>query len=318
MVVEETPTTAGAPPNTLAPWHLRATAGAVDILPGAAVVTTLALVALTVRRHPVWWWVCVSIGGLTILVMLLNRLLLPAITGWNLGRALRGIRVVDREGAPAGPWRLLLRDLAHFLDTVSVVGWLWPLWDSRLRTFADMLARTEVRCAATGERLRGIRRWTTTAVLTAAALCLAGAALAYLVVYSRERAADQTRAQIAIEGPRIVAQLLTYDPKTLHDDFGRALSLATDKYRGQLAAQQDIVQKGKPVINEYWVTDSAVQSVSPDRATMLLFMQGRRGAAPEERYITATVRVVFAKGGDHRWRVDDLTVLTKPKPPGRK
>ena len=48
---------------------------------------------------------------------------------------------------------------------------------------------------------------------------------------------------------------------------------------------------------------------------MLLFMQGRRGDGAEERYITATVRVSFAKGGDH-WRVDDLTVLTKPKPPG--
>ena len=49
---------------------------------------------------------------------------------------------------------------------------------------------------------------------------------------------------------------------------------------------------------------------------MLLFMQGRRGMAPEERYITATVRVRFVKNGDGHWRVDDLTVLTKPKPPG--
>ena len=58
------------------------------------------------------------------------------------------------------------------------------------------------------------------------------------------------------------------------------------------------MQKGNPVINEYWVTDSSIQSAAPDRATMLLFMQGRRGAAPEERYITATVRVVFVKGSD--------------------
>jgi Mce-associated membrane protein len=49
---------------------------------------------------------------------------------------------------------------------------------------------------------------------------------------------------------------------------------------------------------------------------MLLFLQGRRGVAPNERYISATLRVTFAKGGDDRWRVDDLTVLTKPKPPG--
>ncbi|MGZ4511966.1 MAG: RDD family protein, partial [Mycobacterium sp.] len=131
-----------------------------------------------------------------------------------------------------------------------------------------------------------------------------------------DRATDQTRAQLDTQGPKIVAQMLTYDPKSLHDDFARALSLATDKYRTQLAAQQDMVQKGNPVINEYWVTDHAIQSAAPDRATMLMFMQGRRGAAPDERYISATVRVTFTKGGGGRWLVDDLTVLTKPKPPG--
>jgi Mce-associated membrane protein len=161
-----------------------------------------------------------------------------------------------------------------------------------------------------------IRRLTAAAVLTAAALCVVGAVVSCLVVYSPDRATDQTRAQIATQGPKIVSQMLTYDPKSLHDDFARAQSLATDKYRGQLAAQQDVVQKGNPVINEYWVTDSSIESATPDRATMLLFMQGRRGAAPGERYISATVRVSFAKGGDGRWRVDDLTVLTKPKPPG--
>ena len=47
---------------------------------------------------------------------------------------------------------------------------------------------------------------------------------------------------------------------------------------------------------------------------MLMFLQGRRGAAPDERYISATVRVSFAKDWDGRWLVDDLAVLTKPKP----
>jgi Mce-associated membrane protein len=320
VVVEETQTTEAvqeSPENSLAPWHIRACAFAVDVLPGIAVVATMALVALTVSRQPVWWWVCVSVGGVAILLMLVNRLLLPTITGWSLGRALCGIAVVRREGAAPGAWGLLLRDLAHLLDTASVlVGWLWPLWDSRRRTFADMLLRTEVRRVEPDTRLHNIRRWTAAVVLTAAAVCLGGAAVSYGVVYSRDRAIDQTRAQIAIQGPKIVAQMLTYDPKTLHDDFAHAQSLATDKYRPQLAAQQDAVEKGHPVINEYWVTDSSIQSATPNRATMLVFMQGRRGAAPDERYISATVRVTFAKDKDKQWRVDDLTVLTKPKPPG--
>jgi Mce-associated membrane protein len=302
--------------DALAPWHLRLGASAVDVVPAIAVATTLALVAWTVAQHPIWWWVCVSVGGSAILLMLVNRLLLPAVTGWSLGRALFGIVVVRRDGEATGPWGLLLRDLAHLLDTASVVGWLWPLWDSRRRTFADMLLRTEVRRVQSDEPPPNIPRWTAVAVLTAAAVCAGGAAVSYLVVDSYERATAQTSTQVWTQGPKIVAQMLTYDPKSLSDDFARARSLTTDKYRPQLAAQQDVVQKGTPVINEYWPTDWSIQSATPDRATMLLFVQGRRGAGPDERPISATVRVSFAKGGDDRWLVDDLTVVTKPKPPG--
>jgi Mce-associated membrane protein len=324
VVVEETHTQAqtkadvkASPPDALAPWHLRVAAFAVDVVPAIAVATTLALVSFTVPARGAWWWVCVSVIGVVILLMLVNRLLLPTVTGWSLGRALVGIVVVRHDGEAMGPWGLLLRDLAHLLDTATVVGWLWPLWDSRGRTFADMLLGTEVRRVQRDEPQPNIRRWTAAAVLTAAAVCLGGAAVSYAVVYSRERATDETVAQIGVQGPKIVAQMLTYDPKTLRDDFAHAQSLATDKYRGQLKAQQDIVQKGTPVINEYWPIDWSVQSAAPDRATMLMFLQGRRGAAPDERYISATLRVNFAKGGDDRWRVDDLTVVTKPKPPGK-
>ncbi|MDT5260562.1 MAG: Mce-associated rane protein [Mycobacterium sp.] len=319
VVVEDTRTTAAVQAPTqdaLAPWHLRVGAFAVDVFPAIAALTTLALVSFTVPVRGAWWWSCISAIGVVILVILVNRLLLPTITGWSLGRALFGIAVVRRDGAATGPWTLLLRDLAHLLDTASVVGWLWPLWDSRRRTFADMLLRTEVRRVEPDEPPPNIRRWTAVAALTAVAVCLGGAAVSYAAVYSRERATAQTVAQIGAQGPKMVAQMLTYDPKTLRDDFAHAQSLATDKYRRQLKEQQDIVQKGTPVINEYWPIEWSVQSATPDRATMLLFLQGRRGAAPEERYISATLRVNFAKGGDDRWRVDDLTVLTKPKPPG--
>lgn len=319
VVVEQTAPTAiqESPREALAPWHSRVRAFAVDVLPGLAVIVTMALVLRTVPAHGAWWWLAISVLGIGTLLVLVNRLLLPVITGWSLGRAQVGIAVTRRTGDAPGPWTLLLRDVAHLLDTVSIVGWLWPLWDSRRRTFADMLARTEVRPLEPGTATPAhIRRWTTGVVSSAVALCLAGAAISFFVVYSTDRATDQTRAQIATQGPKIVAQMLTYDPKSLHDDFTRALSLATDKYRPQLAAQQDLVQKGHPVINEYWVTNSSIESASPDRAMMLLFMQGRRGIGPEQRYISATVRVNFAKGGGNSWRVDDLNVLTKPKQPG--
>ncbi|MGA8252494.1 MAG: RDD family protein [Mycobacterium sp.] len=320
VVVEDTQTTEvipESPQNSLAPWHVRVGAFAVDVLPGCAVVATMALVSFTVPPRGVWWWVSISVAGVAFLLVLVNRLVLPTITGWSLGRAVCGIAVVGRDGEAPGPWRLLLRDLAHLLDTASLfVGWLWPLWDSRRRTFSDILLGTEVRCIEPDERPGNTRRWTAVAVLTCAFVCVAGAVLSYALVDSRDRAIDQTRQQISVQGPKLVTQMLTYDPKSLQDDFARAQSLATDNYRPKLVEQQEIVKKGHPVVNEYWLNDAAIQSATPDRATMLLFMHGRRGEGGEERYITATVQVNFAKGGDGRWRVDDLTVLAKPKPAG--
>lgn len=319
-MVEKSQTAAVIPelsPNCLAPWHLRVGAFAVDVLPGLVVVVAMASVVLTVPLRSAWWLLCMAVGGVVILLLLVNRLLLPAVLGWSLGRALCGIAVVKRDGAAIGPWRLLLRDLTHQLDTAAVlVGWLWPLWDSRRCTFADKLLCTEVRCIQLGKRKRTIRRRVSVALLTATVVCLGGAAVNYVVVYSHDRAVDQTGAQIMIQGPKMVAQMLTYNPKTLRADFTHAQSLASDKYRRQLAVQQDVVEKGHPVINEYWPIAGAIQSVTPNRATMLLFMQGRRGAAPDQRYISATVRVNFAKDKHGHWLVDDLTVLTKPRPPG--
>ncbi len=105
----------------------------------------------------------------------------------------------------AGFVRLMVRDFAHLLDTAALfIGWLWPLWDCRNRTFADLLLRTEVhrvdRPAAQhaqvrGEGPRGSR------VVSAAFV-----ALNYFVVYRNERAVDQARAEIADQGPRIVEQ----------------------------------------------------------------------------------------------------------------
>lgn len=317
VVVEKTETTSAvepAAPNDLAPWHIRAAAVSVDVLPGVAVVATMVLVSSTVPLRSTSWWLCISILATVTLLTLINRVVWPVNRGWSLGRALVGIAVVRPDGTSVGMGRLLLRDIAHFLDTISVfVGWLWPRWDPRRRTFADLLLGTEVRRVAPDQRPGNAGRLTAIVVLTAALLCVAGAALSVQVAFLRDRESDQARAALEAQGPKTVAQMLTYDPKTLREDFARAQSLTTDKYRSQLAEQQATVQKGQPVINEYWATDSAVISAAPDRATMLIFLQGHRGGKDQERFITATVRVSFVKGASDRWLVDDLTVVTKPK-----
>ena len=298
----------------VASWLARAGAFAVDVWVGLGVVATLAAVALMAAFGSRLWWLAVSVGGVVIMAMAVNRLLLPAVIGWSLGRCLCGIAVTrgDGLGDTPGPWRLLVRDLAHLLDTASLfIGWLWPLWDPRNRTFADLLLRTEVRPIARTER--DVRRLVAVVIAAAVLLSWAFAGLGYLMVYRHDRAIDRARAQIQGQGPKIVEEMLSYGAGSMQKDFARAQTLVTDGYRKQLVDQQQAVQKSGAMTNEYWVVNSAVLSVTPDTATMLLAMQGQRQANQQPlRFITATTRVNFEKSHDGRWRVADLVVLTKP------
>ncbi|MCV7221109.1 RDD family protein [Mycolicibacterium elephantis] len=301
-----------APP--LASWPARAGAFAIDVLLGLAVVVTLALVAWTAPLRGWLWWVFTVAAALVVLVMAVNRLVLPAVKGFSLGRALFGIAVVHRSGTRAGVWRLLARDLAHLLDTAALfLGWLWPLWDRRRRTFADLLLRTEVHKSPS--EARDVRRLTAGVLIAAALLCVVAVALSVVVVYRQDRAIENARAQITEQGPRIVEQMLTYKKDTLQQDFAHAQSLTTDAYRDQLIAQQQAVQNAGVTSNEYWAVSSAVvpnPPVTPSSASMLLALQGQRGDDPNSlKFITATVRVKFEKS-DGQWRVADLTVLKKP------
>jgi Mce-associated membrane protein len=298
--------------DPVASWWSRAGALAVDMLFGLGVVATFALVALTTVPGSWPWWVAVAAAGLVILAVAANRLLLPAVIGWSLGRSLFGIAVVRRDGSPVGPWRLLARDLAHLLDTAALfIGWLWPLWDARNRTFADLLLRTEVRRV---QPARGdVRRLAAAILAGAALLAAAGAGLSYLQVYRHEKAIDRARDQIHAEGPKIVEEMLTYNASSLKNDFAHAQTLTTDSYRKQLVEQQAAVDKAGGANNEYWVVSSSVLSVTPERATMLMAMQGQRAAKQQQvRFITASARVSFEKSGDGHWRVADLTVLARP------
>ncbi len=309
----DAPADESMPAATPASWPARAGAFAVDVLLGVGVIATMALLALAAPWMGWLWWVFIGAAALVFVLMAVNRLLVPTITGWSLGRALFGIAGRKRDGSPAGLTRLVARDVAHLLDTVALfVGWLWPLWDRRRRTFADLLLRTEVHNVERPQR--DMRRLTAAVLVAATLLCAAGVGLSCLVVYRQDRAVDAARAQIAEQGPRIVEQMLSYNVDTLQQDFSHAQSLTTDSYRQQLLAQQQAVQKAGATTNEYWAVSSAVLSATPDHASMLMAMQGQRGTdAKDLKFITATVRVDFDKSRDGQWRVANLTVLKKPQ-----
>jgi Mce-associated membrane protein len=314
-VLDAMPDTAdddSAPELPTASWLARAGAFSIDVLLGIAVIATMALLTLSAPQRGWLWWVLTATAGLIFVLVAVNRVVLPWLTGWSLGRAVFGIAVRKRDGSPVGLARLVGRDLAHLLDTAALlVGWLWPLWDRRRRTFADLLLRTEVHKVDGPQR--DARRPAAMALIAATLVCAAGVGLSYLVVYRHDRAVDTARAQISEEGPRIVEQMLNYDVETLQQDFSHAQSLTTDAYRPQLIAQQQAVQKAGATKNEYFAVSSAVLSATQQHASMLVALQGQRGSDPKDlKFITATVRVDFDKSRDGQWRVANLTVLKKP------
>jgi uncharacterized RDD family membrane protein YckC len=93
------------------------------------------------------------VGGLLALVGLVvmfgiqvwNRWIKQGRTGQSVGKKVMSLYLVDqRTGNPIGAGMAFVRDLAHFLDGIFYVGYLWPLWDPKKQTFADKLVGTVV------------------------------------------------------------------------------------------------------------------------------------------------------------------------------
>jgi Mce-associated membrane protein len=291
----------------------RAGAFWIDVVFGLSAVCCLLLVGWSAPQGGWLWWTSTVLGAAVVLAVALNRLLLPTVTGWSIGRGVFGIVVVDRDGVRVGPWRLLARDVAHLLDTLPLfLGWLWPLIDARGRTFADVVARTEVRRDV---RAKVDLRTPAVAVVAGAAV-LAGmaGAVGYLGIYRPDTGAAEARQQIATAGPKIVTDMLSYTAASVAEDFAHDQTLVTDSYRPELSEQQDAVRKSGPVDNDYWATNSAVLSATTDRAEMLILLQGQRGTGTKQRLITASVRVDFEKSDTGQWQVNGLTVLGPAKP----
>ena len=74
-----------------------------------------------------------------------NRWHIAGKTGRSLGKRISKITMVGAEtNAPIGPRYAFIRDLVHILDALTVVGYLWPLWDDKRQTFADQVMKTVV------------------------------------------------------------------------------------------------------------------------------------------------------------------------------
>ena len=91
----------------------------------------------------------VALVGVGVLLMIgiqvWNRVFRMGRTGQSIGKKAMGIKLVEeRTGQPMGPGMCFVRELAHFLDGIAYIGYLWPLWDAKRQTFADMVMSTVV------------------------------------------------------------------------------------------------------------------------------------------------------------------------------
>ena len=81
-----------------------------------------------------------------------------------VGQAHDQDRLIGEEtNAPIGAKNAFIRDLVHILDALTVVGYLWPLWDDKKQTFADKIMKTIVVNGSRGHTrlliLTGVAGW---------------------------------------------------------------------------------------------------------------------------------------------------------------
>jgi uncharacterized RDD family membrane protein YckC len=65
-------------------------------------------------------------------------------TGATIGKGVLAIRLINNRGLPIGAGLSFVRQIAHILDGICYIGYLWPLWDARKQTFADKIMGTVV------------------------------------------------------------------------------------------------------------------------------------------------------------------------------
>ncbi len=150
-VAPDVPVTNGRVPH-YAPWSRRVLAVVLD----SAVLGTVTWLVAPAAQPPALWPglgpdpatgsdASTTVTSGIVLAVVVALLVLQGRTGATLGKRAVGVVVVRADdGRPAGVARTLVRQLAHLLDAILLVGYLRPLWEGQRRTFADSVMGTVV------------------------------------------------------------------------------------------------------------------------------------------------------------------------------
>ncbi|MGV9301730.1 hypothetical protein ACWDLG_00005 [Nonomuraea sp. NPDC003727] len=122
----------------------------------------------------------------------------------------------------------------------------------------------------------------------------------------------------ALAAARALApDLLSYNYRTIEDDLTRAQALTTGELAGRYQElRRSLVPRAteQRTVQEVSVAGAAVQDATPDRVSVLLFVnmgttkQAQSDAEPRQQVIQNRVRLVMVKDGS-RWLVGDLSTL---------
>jgi uncharacterized RDD family membrane protein YckC len=125
------------PANSYAHWGQRFIAYLIDVAP--PVIVLVILVRISVALAVIGW--LLAIGWMTY-----NRWYVGGTTGQSVGKKVLNIWLLGEEtGQPIGMLRAFLRDICHLVDSVACfVGFLFPLWDAKRQTLADMIVKSVV------------------------------------------------------------------------------------------------------------------------------------------------------------------------------
>lgn len=157
------------PKECYTPWATRLCAFLIDVVPAVIVFVIGSMVgdiagncsvARPGRPHPSHCGWATSDNADTILALIFGgALALWALTlaylVWNLGyrqgktgssigKSVMKFKVVSQKTwQPLGFGMSLVRQLVHWVDQMACyIGFLWPLWDAKRQTFADMIMGT--------------------------------------------------------------------------------------------------------------------------------------------------------------------------------
>lgn len=130
------PTLGGAP---LADWPKRALGGLIDwVAPSIVISIVLGIIPNDALRS--------TLSSVLSLAWFLYVGYKNGTTGVTLGKSIAKLKLVgESTGQPIGLANGIIRQFAHIIDSaICLVGWLFPLWDSKRQTIADKIMRSVV------------------------------------------------------------------------------------------------------------------------------------------------------------------------------